>query len=84
MRRGGVVGGTSAGLAVMADVMIEGGASVDGAPARAELARGLGVLKHVLAEQHFTGWWVLASSVAGGDPSAMMRDEVRFLRQLPG
>jgi cyanophycinase len=53
VRRGGVVGGSSAGLAVMSDVMIEGGEPEDGAPAEAELSRGLGVLKHVLAEQHF-------------------------------
>jgi cyanophycinase len=53
IRRGGVVGGSSAGLAVMADIMIEGGESEDGAPAEASLSRGLGVLKHVLAEQHF-------------------------------
>ena len=53
VRRGGVVGGSSAGLAIMADVMIEGGEPEDGAPAEAELSRGLGVLKHVLAEQHF-------------------------------
>jgi cyanophycinase len=53
LRRGGVVGGASAGLAIMPDVMIEGGESVDGRPAKASLSRGLGVLKHVLAEQHF-------------------------------
>lgn len=53
VRRGGVVGGSSAGLAIMADVMIEGGESKDGRPAEASLSRGLGVLQHVLAEQHF-------------------------------
>jgi cyanophycinase len=53
VRRGGVVGGSSAGLAVMTDVMIEGGDQEDGAPAEADLSRGLGVLRHVLAEQHF-------------------------------
>lgn len=53
VRRGGVVGGSSAGLAVMADVMIEGGEPEDGSPAEAKLSRGLGVMKHVLAEQHF-------------------------------
>jgi cyanophycinase len=53
VRRGGVVGGTSAGLAIMADVMIEGGQSEDGRPAEAHLSRGIGVLTHVLAEQHF-------------------------------
>ena len=53
VRRGGVVGGSSAGLAIMADVMIEGGDNEDGEPAAAILSRGLGVLRHVLAEQHF-------------------------------
>ena len=53
VRRGGVVGGSSAGLAIMADVMIEGDDSVNGGPAEASLSRGLGVMKHVLAEQHF-------------------------------
>ncbi|MBL8828064.1 MAG: Type 1 glutamine amidotransferase-like domain-containing protein [Planctomycetaceae bacterium] len=53
LRRGGVVGGSSAGLAIMADLMIEGGQQKNGAPAVADLSRGLGVLKHVLAEQHF-------------------------------
>ncbi len=53
VRRGGVIGGSSAGLAIMADVMIEGDDSEDGGPAAANLSRGLGVLKHCLAEQHF-------------------------------
>lgn len=53
LRNGGVVGGSSAGLAIMPDVMIEGGAPERGKPATAELSRGLGVLQHVLAEQHF-------------------------------
>lgn len=53
VRRGGVVGGSSAGLAIMADVMIEGDDSENGGPAEATLSRGLGVLKHCLAEQHF-------------------------------
>jgi cyanophycinase len=53
VRRGGVVGGSSAGLAIMADVMIEGDDSENGGPAEATLSRGLGVLKHALAEQHF-------------------------------
>lgn len=53
VRRGGVVGGSSAGLAIMADVMIEGGEPENGRPADARLSRGLGLLRHVLAEQHF-------------------------------
>lgn len=53
VRRGGVVGGSSAGLAIMPEVMIEGGQSENGLPAQAALSRGLGVLRQVLAEQHF-------------------------------
>lgn len=53
VRRGGVVGGSSAGLAIMADVMIEGGDNEDGRPAKAVLSRGLGVVRNVLCEQHF-------------------------------
>jgi cyanophycinase len=53
VRRGGVVGGTSAGLAIMPDIMIEGGDPTDGRPALATLSRGLGVMNQVLAEQHF-------------------------------
>ncbi len=53
VRRGGVIGGSSAGLAIMADVMIEGDDSENGGPAEASLSRGLGVMKHILAEQHF-------------------------------
>jgi cyanophycinase len=53
VRRGGVVGGSSAGLAIMSDVMIEGGDPENGKAAEAKLSRGLGLLKHVLAEQHF-------------------------------
>jgi cyanophycinase len=53
LRRGGVVGGSSAGLAIMADVMIEGGDPQNGRPAEARLERGLGTMKYVLAEQHF-------------------------------
>ncbi len=53
LRRGGVVGGSSAGLAVMSDVMIEGGEPENGHPAEAKLSRGIGTMKHVLAEQHF-------------------------------
>jgi cyanophycinase len=54
VERGGVVGGSSAGCAAMSDVMIVGNVADDGrSPARAELARGLGVLANCLAEQHF-------------------------------
>src|SRR5262245_4467543 len=53
VRRGGVVGGSSAGLAIMSDVMIGGGEQEDGAPAEADLSRGMGILRHVLGEQHF-------------------------------
>ena len=51
VRRGGVVGGSSAGLAIMADVMIEGSDPDD--DTRPNLSRGLAVMRNVLAEQHF-------------------------------
>jgi cyanophycinase len=51
--RGGIVGGTSAGLAIMPEIMIEGGEAVDGRPEQATLSRGLGLMTNVLAEQHF-------------------------------
>jgi cyanophycinase-like exopeptidase len=51
--RGGVVGGSSAGLAIMSEIMIGAGEPVDDKPARAELSFGFGVLKNVIAEQHF-------------------------------
>ncbi len=54
VQRGGVVGGSSAGCAALSDVMIVGTIASDGrGPARAKLARGLGVLSNVVAEQHF-------------------------------
>jgi cyanophycinase len=53
VRRGGVVGGTSAGLAIMPEIMIEGGEAADGRPEHANLSRGLGLMKYALAEQHF-------------------------------
>jgi cyanophycinase len=53
LRRGGAVGGSSAGLAIQPDIMIEGGSPENGKPAQATLAHGLGTLKNVLAEQHF-------------------------------
>lgn len=54
VKRGGVVGGSSAGCAALSDVMIVGTvAKDDRGPARAELSRGLGVLSSVVAEQHF-------------------------------
>lgn len=53
VRRGGVVGGTSAGTAIMPHAMIEGQQAEDGGKPTPILGRGLGVLKYVLAEQHF-------------------------------
>jgi cyanophycinase len=55
VRRGGVVGGTSAGAAVMAQVMTVGGSPENGLPARAEIAMGFGLLRNVVLEQHFRG-----------------------------
>lgn len=47
LERGGVIGGTSAGAAVMSDVMIRGGESV------AEVGRGFGFLTDAVVDQHF-------------------------------
>jgi cyanophycinase len=47
LARGGVVGGTSAGAAVMSRLMIAGG--VD----RPEIDQGFGLLAHVIVDQHF-------------------------------
>jgi cyanophycinase len=47
LERGGVVGGTSAGAAVMSPVMIVGGTTV------AELGDGFGFLPGVVVDQHF-------------------------------
>ncbi len=48
VRRGGVVGGTSAGAAVLGDPMIAGGADVP------RLTPGFGLLAGVVIDQHFT------------------------------
>ncbi|MBI3860905.1 MAG: Type 1 glutamine amidotransferase-like domain-containing protein [Planctomycetia bacterium] len=78
VRRGGVVGGSSAGLAVMADVMIDGGEQERGAPAEASLSRGLGLLKHVLAEQHFDTRGGRIERLTG-----LLRDHERLLKFAP-
>lgn len=48
LARGGVVGGTSAGAAVMGDPMIERGSTVP------EIGPGFGLLQGVVVDQHFT------------------------------
>ncbi|MFO0848722.1 MAG: cyanophycinase [Gemmataceae bacterium] len=48
LARGGVVGGTSAGAAVMSDLMIEGGNPT------AKVGPGFGFLPGVVVDQHFT------------------------------
>jgi cyanophycinase len=48
LARGGVIGGTSAGAAVMGDLMIRGGNPL------AELGNGFGLLPGVVVDQHFT------------------------------
>ncbi len=45
--RGGMVGGTSAGAAIMSDVMIRGGAP------EPDIAEGFGFLKNSVVDQHF-------------------------------
>jgi cyanophycinase len=78
VRRGGAVGGTSAGLAIMPEVMIGGGESADGRPARAILSRGLGVMKSVLAEQHFDARNGRIERLTG-----LLRDHKRLSNFLP-
>lgn len=48
LERGGVIGGTSAGAAVMSDLMIVGGT------AEARTGPGFGLLKGTVVDQHFT------------------------------
>jgi cyanophycinase len=47
LKRGGVIGGTSAGAAVMSDVMIEGGYP------KADVGRGFGFVPNAVVDQHF-------------------------------
>ena len=47
LKRGGVIGGTSAGAAVMSELMIEGG------NAEARMGPGFGFLKGIVVDQHF-------------------------------
>ena len=47
LRRGGVVGGTSAGAAIMSEVMIRGGMQVP------EVGQGFGFVKGAVIDQHF-------------------------------
>lgn len=49
LRRGGVVGGTSAGAAILSHTMIRHGTA-----AEAVVDRGLGLLEHAVVDQHFT------------------------------
>jgi cyanophycinase len=51
LKRGGVVGGTSAGAAIMSDPMIQGDAKERG---QADTGRGFGFLPGVVVDQHFT------------------------------
>ena len=61
LRRGGVIGGTSAGAAIMSEIMIAGDSLVGADSARgiagtrvAELERGFGFLPSAVADQHFS------------------------------
>ncbi len=56
LRRGGVIGGTSAGAAIMTEVMITGSVSRPDTtvPMEATLDRGFGFLPSAVADQHFT------------------------------
>ena len=49
LERGGVIGGTSAGAAIMSDVMIQGGKD-----ANVKTGPGFGFVKGIVVDQHFT------------------------------
>ena len=52
--RGGVIGGSSAGAAVMSSSMITGKANLEGVEAGAtKIAEGLGLIPHAIIDQHF-------------------------------
>jgi cyanophycinase len=53
--RGGVVGGSSAGTAIMAEVMTVSTSSSEDGVVRANTGRGFGVLSNVIVEQHLGG-----------------------------
>ncbi len=48
LKRGGVIGGTSAGAAIMSRVMIRGG------KLKPEIGKGLGLIPNAIIDQHFT------------------------------
>lgn len=53
--RGGVVGGTSAGMAALPEIMTLTETSYRGEPSRAVVGHGLGLLTNAIVEQHFDG-----------------------------
>lgn len=54
LRRGGVVGGTSAGTAVIPEIMTMGAVQEnEGEALSAQIAHGLGLMNRVIVEQHF-------------------------------
>ncbi len=78
--RGGVVGGSSAGTAIMAEVMtVSTTTSTDGV-VRAVTGRGFGVLSNVIVEQHLGG------EGRGGRIerfTSLLRDNARLEQYLP-
>jgi cyanophycinase len=55
LERGGVVGGTSAGMAALPEVMTITETAYRGAPSQAVVGHGLGLLTNAIVEQHFDG-----------------------------
>jgi cyanophycinase len=53
--RGGIVGGTSAGMAAMPQIMTLSETSYRGEPSRAVVGHGFGLLTNTIVEQHFDG-----------------------------
>jgi cyanophycinase len=57
LERGGVIGGTSAGMAAMPEIMtLYQAQEVANAPIQAVTAHGLGLFNRAIVEQHFDGW----------------------------
>lgn len=71
--RGGIVGGTSAGMAALPEIMTLTETSYRGEPSRAVVGHGFGLLTNVIVEQHFDGRARRFERFAG-----LLRDEERL------
>lgn len=73
LERGGVVGGTSAGMAALPQVMTVTETAYRGAPSQAVVGHGLGLLTNAIVEQHFDGRGGRFERFAG-----LLRDDERL------